>query len=193
MRYRAATAAVLVVVCVVAAAGAVDAMRWSDAVHDVETPATLLPGDPVGDSLGLGDDVAFARAARAFHAAERQPVGFDNGERRARARAVAAGGLSDVAAEGEGRLASRAHDLLGVLALGSAGRASPFAVVPTFESALGSFRAAIVADDANTAAKSNLELLLRQSAARGRRPEPGRGSGSRGGRGAGASPAGAGY
>jgi hypothetical protein len=196
MRYRIAAAAVLVALSALAAAGAIDALRWSDAVDDVKTPSTLLPRDPVGRALGLDDDVAFAQAARAFRAAERAPQGFANRERLARARAVAAGRLGGVTAEGEARLASRAHDLLGILALG-AGLAfpylQPFGAPPGGHASLTSFQAAVRADASNTAAKENLELFLRQNAARGMRPGAGGGSGSRGGRGAGSSFPGFGY
>ena len=196
MRYRIAAAAVLATLSALAAGGAIDALRWSDAVKDVEIPATLLPGDPVGRALVLDDDVAFARAALAFHAAERAPRGFANRERLARARAVAAGRLGDGTADGEPRLASRAHDLLGILALG-AGLAfpylQPFGAPPGAEASLASFQAAVRADGSNRAAKENLELFLRQNAARGMRPGAGGGSGSRGGRGAGSSFPGFGY
>lgn len=208
MRYRVAAAAVLAAVAVLCALGALDALGWRDAVPDEELPSARLPDDPVGRALELEDDVAFRRAVRAFRAAENARSGFDpdtgfdfdNGERHARARAIAAGALGGVATDGEARLASRAHDLLGVLAVG-AGPGSPFAIrtgpgLPLFgpaEAALASFRAAIAADGSNTAAKENLELLLRRGVARGVRPAPGGGPGSRGGRGAGASPPGFGY
>ena len=201
MRYRVAAAAILAAVAVVAALGAIDALGWRGAVPDGEAPSSLLPGDPVAHALGLEDDAAFARAARAFRAADGAPRGFDNGNRRARARAVAAGALAGVAAEGDARLASQAHDLLGVLAAVAGKGSPPFAVrtglglapFEPVEAARASFLAAIAADGANRAAKENLELLLRHGGTRGVRRAPGGGPGSRGGRGAGASAPGFGY
>ena len=44
MRYRIPAAAALAALAALAAGGSIDALRWSDAAHDVETPLTLLPG-----------------------------------------------------------------------------------------------------------------------------------------------------
>ena len=74
-----------------------------------------VPGDPARRLLGVGDDLALRRAVQAFVAAEAVPRGFDNGERRARARSAAEAALADVAARGSAAQASQASDLLGVL------------------------------------------------------------------------------
>ena len=188
-------AAAATAIAVVAALGSLDARSWDRALDDgdgtyEQVPQRArweadgrLPGDPVGQALAIDADLAFRRGLRAFVVAERTPRGFDNGERRAEARARAAGALVDVASGGDAPVASRAYDLLGVLAATGDELDS--------EQALDAFEAAVRADDANLDAKYNLELLLRRTRATGLRRGEGGGSGPRGGRGAGA-PAGGG-
>jgi hypothetical protein len=182
---------------VVAAIASVDASAWDDALdrgdaaytrapHRARWDArTRVPGDPVGRALQLDEEVAFRRALRAFVVAERTPRGLDNGERRAEARAAAAGALVALAAGDDKRLASRAYDLLGVLAATGDSIDN--------EQAFASFEAAVRADGANADAKYNLELLIRRTRASDLRRGAGGGSGPRGGRGAGAADAGSGY
>ena len=145
--------ALCLAVAAVAALGAADARSWRDAAdrEDGRSPATRLPDDPVGRFLALDDDLAFRRAVRAFAAAEYIPFGPNQSDSRASALARAAGALAAVVESGEPRLASRANDLLGVLA---AERGS-------VDLALGRFQSAIVADPTNVNAKRNLEKLLR--------------------------------
>jgi hypothetical protein len=181
----------------VASIASLDARDWDRALERGDSAYTLapqrarwevrtrVPGDPVGHTLRLDHEVAFRRALRAFFVAERTPRGFDNGERRAEARAAAAGALVTVAAGDDERLASRAYDLLGVL--------SATGDSIDNEQAVTAFEAAVRADGANTDAKYNLELLLRRTQASNLRRGEGGGSGPRGGRGAGAADAGSGY
>jgi hypothetical protein len=177
-------AALCLVLASVAAFAAADARSWRDAAGraDGRSPATRIPGDPVGGFLALDDELAFRRAVRAYVAAEYIPFGVDENDSRAAARARAAGELAAVAERSEPRLASRAHDLLGVSA------ANDFSV----DQALERFRSAIVADPTNVNAKRNLETLLRAIAAVVRIVPPG-GFGPGGRRGAGFSPPGTGY
>ena len=185
MRAPLVAALLCVVLGVVAALGAADARSWREAADrpDGRSPETHLSGDPVGRFLGLDDDLAFRRAVRSYAAAEYIPSGANEDDSRAGARARAAGALAVVAEQGEPRLASRANDLLGVLA----------ATNGVVDEALGRFQAAIVADPTNVNAKRNLEKLLRLLVFVGYRiPPPGaRGPGGRGG--AGYSPPGTGY
>ena len=185
MRARLLATAACLVVAAVAALGAADAGRWRDAVDDVRgrEPVAKLPGDPVGRVAAIEDDLAYRRALRNFVVAEHVPWGFDNGELRATVRTRAAGALATVAENGEPRLASRANDLLGVLA----------ATDGAVDTARDRFQAAILADPTNVNAKRNLETLLRVLDPFARRPGPVSGSGPRGGRGAGSSAPGTGY
>ena len=184
MRAKLVATALCVALAVVAALGAADARSWRDAADraDGRIPATRLLDDPVGQFLGLDDDLAFRRAVRAFAAAEYIPFGLDGNESRASARARAAGSLAAVAESGTPGLASRANDLLGVLA----------ATDGSVDAALGRFQSAIVADPTNVNAKRNLEKLLRILVVVGIRiPPGGRAPGGLGG--AGSSPPGTGY
>lgn len=184
MRVRLVAAALCLVLASVAALAAADARSWRDAAGraDGRSPATRIPGNPLGGFLGLDDDLAFRRAVRAYLAAEYIPFGINENDSRAAARARAAAGLAAVAERGEPHLASRSHDLLGVLA------ANEFSV----DQALERFRSAIVADPRNVNAKRNLEMLLRVIAPVLARIPPG-GIGPGGRRGAGSSPPGTGY
>ena len=184
MRVRLVASALCLVLAAVAALAAADARSWRDAAGraDGRSPATRVPGDPVGGFLALDDDLAFRRAVRAYIAAEYIPFGVNDNDSWAAARARSAAALAVVAERSEPRLASRAHDLLGVLA------ANDFSV----DQALERFRSAIVADPTNVNAKRNLETLLRAIAAVGVRIPPG-GFGPGGRRGTGFSPPGTGY
>jgi hypothetical protein len=145
----------------------------------------LLPGDPGGRLLRIHDDVELRTALRAFVLAELTPPGFDNGERRAAARAAAAAALGRVALTSDAARASRAYDLIGILTATGEN--------PDDEQAQVAFEAAVRADAANEDAKYNLELLLRRTQPVGARRGTSTGAGPRGGRGAGAAGAGRGY
>ncbi len=184
MRAKLVATALCLALAAVAALGAADARSWRDAADrdDGQSPTTRLPDDPVGGFLGLDDDLAFRRAIRALTAAEYIPSGPNESDSRASARARAAGSLAAVAENGAPRLASRAHDLLGVLA----------AAEGSVDGALSRFQSAIVADPTNVNAKRNLEKLLRILVVVDIRiPPGGRAPGGPGG--AGSSPPGTGY
>lgn len=149
---------------------------------------TWVAGDPAGAVLGVDALLASRRAVQEFVGAVDVPRGFDNGQRRARARARAQVALAGVAGAGNAQEASQASNLVGVLAetedeggTSTRGRAA--------------FEAAVRADPSNGAAAYNLELLLRRSRVVGVREGPGSGSGTRGPaeRGAGSGLPGEGY
>lgn len=200
---RAVLVAVLVLCAAAAAAAAHDVRAWERAVERGDasfgrTPArarweadTMLPGDPVGRALDLADDIELRGAVQAFAVARGTPRGFDNGERRAHARAAALVALTDVTARGSRRQVSQAQTLLGVLAA-SGGRI--VGGVAADDRSHAAFDAAVRADPANTAAKYDLELLLRRTRATAARQGPGTGAGGGGGRrGAGSGTPGRGY
>jgi hypothetical protein len=196
--------AVLVLLALVFAVAAHDALSWRSALSRGDAridaaPAnaqwrasTLLPGDPTRALLALGDDLALRRALRGFLVAEATPRGFDNGVTQTRVRAGAEIVLSDLAARGPAANASQAGDLLGVLVV-KAGRV--VGGVTADDRAGAAFEAAVRRDPANVDAKYNLELLLRRTKATGTRQGPGSGSGAlaHGRRGAGAGTPGRGY
>jgi hypothetical protein len=201
---RWAVVVVLLVLALVLALVAHDALSWRSALSRgdkrlASAPAnaqwratTLLPGDPARALLALGDDVALRRAVRAFLVAEATPRGFDNGVNQTRVRSGAEIVLSDLAARGPAANASQAGDLLGVL-VAKAGRV--VGGVTADDRARAAFEAAVRRDPANVDAKYNLELLLRRTKATTTRQGPGSGSGAlaHGRRGAGAGTPGRGY
>ena len=162
-----------------------DTMRADDlrfqlsasAAADWDT-STLLPSGVARSVLDVDDDRSLRRGIAEFRAADRA-----RGFTRSRVRGAAEAALADVAASNDASAhASQAFDLLGILAFSdstSGRRATPV------ERSLAAFDNAVRRDPGNTAAKYNLELLLRLLEAEGERrgpnPTPGpRGSGRRG-------------
>jgi hypothetical protein len=141
------------------AVGRGDAVYAADPASARWSSATWFPAGVALRALGLDDDLALRRAEQAFRTAAATPFGYDNGRRQTRLRALAELALSDVVASGSPAQASRAGNLLGILAATARGTDG----VPADERrAADTFDAAIRADPGNTDAKHNLELLLRR-------------------------------
>jgi hypothetical protein len=145
------------------------------------TPTTL--GGAARALLGTSDDVQYRRALQLYVEAARTPDRLDTAVERQSLRAQAARALVKAS---HGRHASQAQTLLGILAYGDTTGA---------DAAISSFSNAVRADPSNAAAKFDLELLLRLSAARGSRSGAGPGGsfGPGGRRGAGGGVPGNGY
>jgi hypothetical protein len=184
-------ATVALVLAAVLALLAADVRTWRDTLRaddlrvqlspssqvDWDT-STLLPTGIARSVLDIDDDRELRRGIAAFRAADRA-----RGFARPRVRGAAEAALAEVAASNDAHAhASQAFDLLGILAFSdstSGRRATPV------ERSLAAFDNAVRRDPGNTAAKYNLELLLRLLEAEGERrgpnPTPGpRGSGRRG-------------
>ena len=150
--------------------------------------STLLPAGVARRVLDVDDDRELRRGVAAFRAADRA-----RGFSRSRVRGAAEAALADVAASNDASAhASQAFDLLGILAFSdstSGRRATPV------ERSLAAFDNAVRRDPGNTAAKYNLELLLRLLEAEGERRGPNTAPGPRGSgrRGAGTGTPGQGY
>jgi hypothetical protein len=177
---------------VVALALAHDVRAWDRAIDDGRAGSTWLPGDPASDLLALDDDLALRRGERAFALAVATPGGFDPGAMRAQRRAAAELALSEAVDLGSAREASRAGNLLGILAATVDDFADPG---PAERGAALIFDAAIRADTSNVDAKYNLELLFRRIVVVGTQEGPSYGSGNLGDSraGAGAGTPGSGY
>jgi hypothetical protein len=188
---RLIAAGVALVLAAVLALLAADVRTWRDTMRaddlrfqlsasakaDWDT-STLLPSGVARSVLEVDDDRELRRGVAAFRAADRA-----RGFSRSRVRGAAEAALAGVAASSDATAhASQAFDLLGILAFSdstSGRRATPV------ERSLAAFDNAVRRDSENTAAKYNLELLLRLLEAEGERrgpnPTPGpRGSGRRG-------------
>ena len=150
--------------------------------------STLLPAGVARRVLDVDDDRELRRGVAAFRAADRA-----RGFSRSRVRGAAEAALADVAASSDAAAhASQAFGLLGILAFSdstSGRRATPV------ERSLAAFDNAVRRDPGNTAAKYNLELLLRLLEAEGERRGPNTAPGPRGNgrRGAGTGTPGQGY
>jgi hypothetical protein len=188
---RLIAAGVALVLAAVLALLAADVRTWRDTMRaddlrfqlsasakaDWDT-STLLPSGVARSVLEVDDDRELRRGVAAFRAADRA-----RGFSRSRVRGAAEAALAGVAASSDATAhASQAFDLLGILAFSdstSGRRATPV------ERSLAAFDNAVRREPGNTAAKYNLELLLRLLEAEGERrgpnPAPGpRGSGRRG-------------
>jgi hypothetical protein len=190
-RLRIALAVAVLALGLAALAGAHDVGAWKQAVGDGRAPSTWLPGDPAGKVLALDGDLALRRGERAFAATLHRPKGYESSLDQVRKRAVAVSALSAAVDLGSARQASRAGNLLGILAATAFG---PNAGVVD-RNALATFDAAIRADPAFVDPKYNLELLFRRIKVVGSREGDALGPGAGAGpaRGAGAAGAGAGY
>ncbi|MDX6560483.1 MAG: hypothetical protein QOD65_297 [Gaiellales bacterium] len=169
-----------------------DRTRAANPVAVVDwTPSGILPFDPAGRLTGLGDDIALREAIRAFVIAERTGQGFDNGRERSLRRDAAAAALEGVVLSGSPREVARADVLLGVLTFD----ASSSSVAAPGRQSVNAFTEAARLNPSDTAAKFDLELVLRALAPAGTRPgsNPSAGGKGHGRRGAGAGLPGSGF
>lgn len=200
---RTALALALAALAVLAALAAADvrsarsALAGGDAVY-AATPsrATWTADTHLGDlaeaMLGMRDDIQLRKALQQYVDASSLHLRLDNAVNVESARAGAQDALEQVSREGDPRRASQALTLLGILAweASAAGGAQSQADV-----AGSDFTDAVRDDPANEQAAYDLELLLRLTAARGSRVQPGQGGGfgRTGRRGAGGGQPGSGY
>jgi hypothetical protein len=176
--------AVLAAVAVLASLLAVDVGAWRNALaHGDRTPSTRL-GGTAETLLGTADDVAYRRALRLYRAAATVPRQLDTAVERQTRAAEAETALAGPVASTDATRASQARTLLGILAFDRSA-----------DTAIADFTDAVRADPGNEAAKYDLELLLRLTAAHGARPGSGQSSrsGRTGRRGAGGGVPGSGY
>ncbi|MHB8642461.1 MAG: hypothetical protein ACYDA3_06215 [Gaiellaceae bacterium] len=183
-------------------------MRSDDALVSIAprdatfAPPLHIPYDTAERLLGLGDDVAFAKAIAQYRIASAVPIRLDNADQVAAVRSRAENALAEVArTTHDPRLASQAETLLGVMTF--ADLAQPVGVTglaPTgigrsqADAALANFSDAVRIDPDNVTAKYDLELLLRALLVQGTRVGPGNQAGaSSGRRGAGGGQPGSGY
>jgi hypothetical protein len=153
-----------------------DAGRWPQVIRSGDVAAAdparragvswtvdeTLPFSPARAALGLGDDVAYRRAALGFRRAYTRDLELartsDAGQGRIRAETALA---REIRGDSDRRRASTASNLLGVLALVDAATA-PAGNVPIDRSVF-EFQDAVRLDPSNEQAKTNLELLYQQS------------------------------
>lgn len=199
---RALAAALLAALAILLALLAGDVRGWQhalqrgDAVFAVAparaewTPPTTL-GGLSGSLLDAGPNLAVRDALQQYAVATSVHERLDNAVQVEALRAHAESLLSGVAAGGDAASASQAETLLGVLAFGG----SATGASNQYDAAISSFTDAARTDPSNAAAKFDLELLLRVSAAHGVRRGAGSGAGftRHGRRGAGSGGAGSGY
>lgn len=203
MKRLAAAAVVLTALGLACALLASDVRAWQtaltggDALYAASArDASWTPGTRLGglsaSLLGVNDDLAARRALQRYSAAAHLSLRLDNALAVQNARAQAQDALTRVAAGSDGARAGQALTLLGVLTFGGTATGAQQDQV---DAAASDFADAVRADPSNSAAKFDLELLLRQSLAHGSRVGPGLGGGfGRGGRrGAGGGSPGRGY
>jgi len=200
---RIAAAIALAALAVLAALLAADVRAWpaalasGDAVYAVAparaawTPSPRL-GGTAESLLGLQDELAFRQALQLYREGAGATQSLDNALDVQGLRAQAANALAGPAASGDAARASQARTLLGLLAFNAS---SSGAGASQADAAISDFTDAVRVDPADAAAKFDLELMLRLTAAHGTRVGPGQGSGfgRTGRRGAGGGVPGGGY
>jgi hypothetical protein len=200
---RIAVAALLAAGAIAAALLAADvrnvgsAVRGGDVVY-AATPslASWRAGTTFGGAaeslLGADDDIAFRRALQEYVNASKLRLRLDNAVDVESARGRAQDLLERFTRGTPSTRTSQALTLLGILAFRAAASGTTQSQV---DAAVSDFTDAVRADPANLDAAFDLELLLRLTAARGTRIEPGQGGGfgRTGRRGAGGGQPGNGY
>lgn len=174
---RLGAVAVLVVVAIVASLLASDVRAWpvslerGDAAYAIASqqarwsPATHL-GDFAETLLGVSEDVAARVALRRYSEVARLRQHLNDALQVQTEREVAINALAGPASAADPRLAAQARTLLGILTFSEASHGGGISQTDT---AIADFTDAIRVDPSDTAAKFDLELLLRLSVAQGHR------------------------
>lgn len=169
---------VLIAAAVFAALLAADLRAWpaalqrGDAVAEFSprqatwTPSTHL-GGLAGSILGVGDDVALRRGIALYRAVIGQREFLNNELDVESLREQAEQVLGGPAASADPAVSSQARTLIGILAFSAHARGG--GGPSQTDAAISDFTDATTLDPSNTAAKFDLELLLRLSAAHGSR------------------------
>ncbi|MDX6527467.1 MAG: hypothetical protein QOI43_2978 [Gaiellales bacterium] len=200
---RFALAAVFVALAVLAAllAGDVRAWRSSIAAGDAAYAVTPSRASWAADArlgtasealLGIRDDVQLRDALQQYVDASKLHLRLDNALTVESARARAQDALEQISHAHDPVRVSQVLTLLGILAYRASASGGAQSQV---DAAISDFTDAVRANPANMEAAFDLELLLRLTAARGSRVEPGQGGGfgRTGRRGAGGGQPGSGY
>ena len=171
---------VLLVLAAVFSLVAVDTLRWRSAVRrgdqefarSAETATwkahTVLPAGTTRDLLALGTQLRFRAAEQGFVAVQAAGNGYDNGLTESLSRGELEGQLAELARSRNPVIASRADNLLGILAFADATPTGPSAPAPV-DASVADFQAAVRLDANDDDAKFNLELVLRKLLAIGSR------------------------
>jgi hypothetical protein len=166
---RVTATAAFAVLAVLAALLAADVSAWPAAIERGDALYALDPasadwsaqtrlGGLAATILGTGGDLAARRGLQLYDQTIALQQGIPYVEQIETARAEAINALAKPAASSDRSVASQARTLQGVLAFDAASRGGG----PTqVDAAITDFTAALELDSANTAAKFNLELLLR--------------------------------
>jgi hypothetical protein len=189
---RVSLVAIAVVLAVLAALLAGDVRAWRSALGSGELSARTTFGGASEALLGVRDDVQLRHALQLYLGVSKLHLRLDNALAVESARARAQDALEQASHSGDPRRVSQVLTLLGILAYRASASGGAQSQV---DAAISDFTDALRADPANEQAAYDLELLLRLTAARGSRVEPGQGGGfgRTGHRGAGGGQPGSGY
>jgi hypothetical protein len=196
-------AAVFVALAVLAALLAGDVRAWHSALAAGDAAYVATPSRAAWTArthlgsvsevlLGVRDDVELRDALQLYVDVSKLHLRLDNALAVESARARAQDALEHVSGGRDPRRVSQVLTLLGILAYRASASGGAQSQV---DAAISDFTDAVRADPANVEAAYDLELLLRLTAARGVRVEPGQGGGfgRTGHRGAGGGQPGSGY
>jgi len=200
---RVALAAMFVALAVLAALLAGDVRAWRSALAAGDAAYAATPSRASWNAhaqlgglsealLGIRDDVRLRNALQLYVGASKLHLRLDNALEVESARARAQDALDQVSRTHNPPRVSQVLTLLGILAYRASASGGAQSQV---DAAISNFTDAVRADPSNAQAAYDLELLLRRTAARGTRVEPGQGGGfgPTGHRGAGGGQPGSGY
>jgi hypothetical protein len=174
---RVVAIALLAALAVVVALLAADVRAWpvaldrGDAVYTISpgrtqwTPATRL-GGLAETLLGTTGDVAAREALQAYHQVAGLQEQLNNALQDQTQRVAAINALGAPANSADPQVATQARTLLGILAFAQSAEGGG---VSQTDTAIADFTDAVRVDPGDTAAKFDLELLLRLTAAQGQR------------------------
>jgi hypothetical protein len=200
---RVSLAAVFVALAVLAALLAGDVRAWRSSIAAGDVAYAVTPsraswtvearlGSASETLLGIRDDVQLRDALQQYLDVSKLQLRLDNALTVESARARVQDALEQVSHAHDPMRVSQVLTLLGILAYRASASGGAQSQV---DAAISDFTDAVRADPANEQAAFDLELLLRLTAARGSRVEPGQGGGfgRTGRRGAGSGQPGSGY
>lgn len=178
---RIAALALALAVAVVAVLLAQDLRRWPHALTHDRAASAAVPFAAAERILDVRDQLALRRALAAARGVAREQINLTTSLDVQGQRAAVENALGALAGSSDPRVASEAEDVLGYFSFGDLSRGG-YQGRPQAETALAAFQNAVRLDPTNSAARWNLEVVLRLFIAHGVRTGVGQGAGGATGR-----------
>ena len=158
-----------------------DLRAWPHALAHDRAPSVVVPFSAAERILDVRDQLALRSALVDVRTVAREQINLTTALDVQGRRAAVENDLAVLAGSSDPRVASEAEDVLGVFSFGDLARGG-YQGRPQAETALAAFQNAVRLDPANSAARWNLEVVLRLLIAHGVRTGQGQGAGGATGR-----------